>query len=460
MDLQEKVTDTPEVKRNGNGKIISREYWLNVWERSTWTWLPRSAKEAGESIIRNFLLHWFPAKITKKSLSWGYSLWLGTISASLFLILSFTGVVLMFYYIPSIERAYWSVKDIEFVISFGWLLRNTHRMAAHLMVAVVFFHMVRVFLTGAYRSAEVVGANRAVNWLSGILLLLLTMFLSFTGYLLPWDQLAYWAITVGTNIAKAAPLIGDTMSYLLLGGNQIEQNTLIRFYVLHVAFLPIILLLLISYHMWRIRKDGGLACVDHLALERKEQTIEVTSSKTYSLLGIARGQRPSVITSMVSEEDTLNTSPFLPRRILTVFILTFLVTTVLSILFKAPLEAPANPGVTPDVAKAPWYFLWLQELVADTSFKIGGYMLNGAFIGGIIVPGVLLVLLAAWPFIDKSGPQAIGVWFYKGRNKQNLIFIIIVVLILVLVIVGTFMRGTFYDFYWPWEAWPSIPVRF
>src|SRR5215831_13381491 len=182
-----------------------------TWQKIRWTWLPASNREAGDSVVRNFLLHWFPAKVAKESLSWGYSFWLGTISAVLFLILVLTGAVLMFLYVPSVERAYPSVKDLEFVVSFGWFLRGLHRISAHLMVAVVFLHLVRVFLTGAYKNGTVAHQNRPLNWVVGVVLLLFTLLLSFTGYLLPWDQLAYWAITVGTNIASSAPLIGEKM---------------------------------------------------------------------------------------------------------------------------------------------------------------------------------------------------------------------------------------------------------
>src|SRR5688572_31727731 len=117
-----------------------------TWEKIKWTWVPETNREAGDSVVRNFLLHWFPAKVTRQSLSWNYSFWLGTISAVLFLILIVTGIPLMFLYVPSVERAYLSVKDIEFTVSFGWFLRGLHRVSAHLMVAVVFLHMVRVFL--------------------------------------------------------------------------------------------------------------------------------------------------------------------------------------------------------------------------------------------------------------------------------------------------------------------------
>src|SRR3990172_783308 len=189
-----------------------------LYNNLIWAWNPGSEKESGDAIVKNLLLHWFPNKVTKGSLSWKYSLWLGTISFVLFVILTGTGVILMFLYVPSVERAYSSVKDIEFVVAFGWLLRSVHRISAHLMVAVVFLHMVRVFLTGAYKNGKAAGSNRPLNWIIGVSLLLSTLLLSFTGYLLPWDQLAYWAITVGTNIASSAPLVGEQIRFFLLGG--------------------------------------------------------------------------------------------------------------------------------------------------------------------------------------------------------------------------------------------------
>jgi quinol-cytochrome oxidoreductase complex cytochrome b subunit len=254
-----------------------------VYNKLTWTWNPGSDKEAGDAIVKNLLLHWFPNKVSRGSLSWNYSFYLGTISFVLFVILVLTGVVLMFLYVPSVERAYGSVKDIEYVVSFGWLLRGLHRICAHLMVAVVFLHMVRVFLTGAYKNGGAVGANRPLNWAIGIVLLLVTLLLSFTGYLLPWDQLAYWAITVGTNIASAAPLVGKWIRFFLLGGKEIDQNALIRFYVLHVFFLPMIVVFLFSWHMWRVRKDGGLAIVDREVRDQHAEKVAPVRSKTYSL---------------------------------------------------------------------------------------------------------------------------------------------------------------------------------
>ena len=236
-----------------------------VHPKRFWSLRPASDRESGDAVVSNFLLHWFPAKSYKPSLSWSYSFWLGTVSAALLLLLTVSGLPLLFLYIPSVERAYASVKDIEYVITFGFWIRAVHRISAHLMVAVVFLHMARVFLTGAYKNGVGAGQKREWNWVLGVAMLLATLFLSFTGYLLPWDQLAFWAVTVGTNIASSIPVIGPKIRELLIGGRSIEQPTLIRFYVLHVLLLPGGLAGLFLYHMWRIRKDGGLARADGAA---------------------------------------------------------------------------------------------------------------------------------------------------------------------------------------------------
>jgi quinol-cytochrome oxidoreductase complex cytochrome b subunit len=430
-------------------------------DQITWTWKPATEREAGDSVVRNILLHWFPAKVTRESLSYSYSFWLGTVSVVLFLFLSLTGMILMFLYVPSVERAYQSIKDLEFVVSFGAFLRASHRIAAHLMVAVVFLHMVRIFVTGAYRNGTAAGQNRPLNWIVGVVLLLATFLLSFTGYLLPWDQLAYWAITVGTNIASAAPLIGEKIRFFLLGGDQIEQNTLIRFYVLHCFFLPVLVLFLFSWHMWRVRKDGGLACVDKLSLRQKSEKTAPVKVKTYSLLGLTRGRSVQVETALVDyDRHTVPSSPNLTRRLLVVTLITLLAVSILAVVVPTPLEEPANPRVTPNPAKAPWYFLWLQELVTDTTIHLGGFTINGALIGGILIPGLLVLAAISWPYFDRSPLETVGVWFARARSRQNLIFLVVVVLILILTVIGTFLRGPYWNFYWFWESWPQAPKNF
>jgi len=433
----------------------------SLLKKLKWTWQPESSREAGDSVVRNFLLHWFPAKITRPSMSWGYSFWLGTITAVLFLILTITGVFLMFLYVPSVERAYLSVKDLEFVISFGSFIRGLHRISAHLMVAFVFLHLVRVFLTGAYKNGTAANQNRPLNWIVGVILLLLTLLLSFTGYLLPWDQLAFWAITVGTNIASAAPVVGDWIRFILLGGSTIEQGALIRFYVLHCFFLPLFVIVLFSYHMWRVRKDGGLACVDRLSLSEKKEAVAPNKKKTYSLLGITSGSTVHVQTALVDHErHTVDSSPNLTRRLMVVILATMVVASILTFIFQAPLEEAANPSITPNPAKAPWYFLWLQELVTDTTFTVGGFTVNGALIGGIILPAVLILAAILWPYFDRSSVDSVGIWFAKQRRKQNIIFLIIVLAIAALTFIGTFMRGPYWGLYWPWETWQETPTKF
>lgn len=367
----------------------------------------------------------------------------------------------MFHYIPSIERAYSSIKDLEFAISYGKFLRASHRIAAHLMVAVVFLHMVRVFLTGAYKNGVMARQMRPVNWWIGLVMLLITLFLSFTGYLLPWDQLAYWAITVGTNIARSAPLIGDQLRFFLLGGHEIGQNTLIRFYTLHCALLPFALTALFMWHMWRVRKDGGLACDDKLALEQKAEGGKPIATKTYTLMGITSGRTATVETALIDNDKyQVNSAPNLLRRITIVGMLTFAAVAVLAVWLGSPLEEAANPEITPNPAKAPWYFLWLQELVTITTFRIGTFTVNGAFIGGILIPGLLLLWGFAQPLIDRSSAAAAGVWFHKERRVHNLIFIVVCILVIVLTVVGTYLRGPYWNFYWPWQEWPPHPPQF
>ena len=354
-----------------------------LWRKTSWAWSPESDRESSEAIVKNFWLHWFPAKVARASMDWNYSFWLGTASASLLLILTVTGVMLMFFYVPSTERAYGSIKDFQYAVSFGRLLRNQHRWAAEGMVAVVYIHMARVFFTGAYRGP------RAINWVVGVVLFLATLFLSFTGYLLPWDQLAFWAITVGTSIAKQAPFVGPTIQFLLLGGHEIGQQTLLRFYVLHVFFLPVFVWMLFAYHMWRVRKDGGLAAVERVRNARVMVPKATPKTKSYSLFGLTPGTSVAVMSSTgLEESDQVFSSPNMSRRIALVFLVVFNLTLLAAILFNAPLEGLANPSVTPNPAKAPWYFVWLQELVASTTVRFGGFTVSGALLGRNTAAGI------------------------------------------------------------------------
>jgi quinol-cytochrome oxidoreductase complex cytochrome b subunit len=431
-----------------------------VHPRRFWSLRPLSDRQAGDAVTSNFSLHWFPARSFRRSLDWSYSYWLGTISAALFLLLILSGAPLLFLHIPSVERAYGSVKDIEYVVTFGSWIRAVHRLSAHLMVAAVFLHLVRVFLTGAYKNALGRDQHRQWNWVIGVAMLVSTLFLSFTGYLLPWDQLAFWAVTVGTNIAAAIPGVGPTVRELLIGGRNIDQPTLLRFYVLHIVFLPGLLGVLFAYHMWRVRKDGGLARADQLGLSATKAEVPPSSTKTYSLLGIARGTGPTVrATTLQVPDELVNSVPDLVRRIGIVVLGTIAALSMLAVFLRSPLEEPANALVTPNPAKAPWYFLWLQEIVTDTTFKIGSLTVNGAFIGGVVLPGLLIGVLTVWPWLDRSPPGTAGRWLPRSRRIQNVVFLLFVLSVLLLTAIGTFCRGPYWHFYWPWESWPQVPTR-
>ena len=203
-------------------------------------------------VIENVFLHLHPAKTRRRNLEATSTYYLGAVSLVLFAVLTLTGLYLMLYYHPSVPQAYHDMKELQFVVSNGVFLRNMHRWAAHAMVLAVFLHMLRVFYHKAYRPP------REFNWVVGVVLLLMTLLLSYTGYLLPWDQLAFWGVSVGTNMVQAMPVLGPRIRFLLLGGNIVGENALLRFYVLHCVILPLALALGVAVHLWRVRKDGGV----------------------------------------------------------------------------------------------------------------------------------------------------------------------------------------------------------
>jgi len=214
---------------------------------------PTTSRTRALAVMNNVFLHLHPVRVKRHAVRYTYTFCLGGISFFLFLALTVTGLYLMFFYVPSVTRAYQDIQAIEVAVAFGSFTRNMHRWAAHLMVLTVFLHMIRVFYHGAYKPP------REFNWVVGVVLLFCTLWLSFTGYLLPWDQIAFWAITVGTQMAQYAPLLGPETGFFLLGGIQVGGDTLLRFYVMHVIAFPLITAIFLIVHFWRIRKDGGIS---------------------------------------------------------------------------------------------------------------------------------------------------------------------------------------------------------
>ena len=372
---------------------------------------PTSSRTRSQTIFNNFFLHIHSVRTHPRSLrittTWG----LGVSLLSQYVILIATGVLLMVYYKPSIELAYDSIKDIHYVVPTGRFIRNIHRWAGHMMVVTAILHMARVFYTASYK------APREFNWVMGMLLFVLTLLFSFTGYLLPWDQLAFWAITIGANIAASpnelafaldlprAFYIGDLQKELLLGSTTVGQEALIRFYVLHIMVLPIVFTMILGVHIWRIRKDGGMARPDGTPTTAGKGVGTMSPvltapadgpKKTYGLMAVVRGKSPHTDKDI---DETVPSWPFLVRAELLVFMVTMLILVVLGLLFDAPLRELANPAVPENPAKAPWYFLGLQEMVSYS-----------ALVGGLIIPAIAVIGLAFIPFFDRE-PEPAGKWF-------------------------------------------------
>jgi len=369
--------------------------------------MPASDRTRSTFVFGNVFLHLHPARTHRWSLRTTTTLGLGIASFAALVITIVTGVLLMFYYKPYPAVAYDSIKDIHFVVPTGRFIRNIHRWAGNVMVVTVILHMARVFYTAAYRKP------REFNWVVGMLLLVVTLGLAFTGYLLPWDQLAYWAITIGANIAQSPREVTDALNVtgwldpgglqklLLLGSNTVGAEALIRFYLFHVMILPLIIAALLAVHFWRIRKDGGLARpanADRRLGPVKDLYPVFTEAprRTYHLAAVVRGRTPAVGRG---PEGTVPSMPHLLYAELAVFMLVVLVCLGLALFVDAPLKELANPAVPENPAKAPWYFLGLQELV---SFS--------AFMGGIGIPAIVILGLGLIPYLDREKTGS-GEWF-------------------------------------------------
>ena len=248
--------------------LTETQVWASIFRHGA----PINDRNRVLVMLSNIFLHLHPVRLKKHGVRLRYTWCMGGLSFFLFLVLTFTGLLLMFYYRPTLEYAYSDIVGLREHVPLG-IMREMHRWGAHAMVITVWLHMYRVFLTGSYKPP------REFNWVVGVLLLVLTLLLSFTGYLLPWDQLAIWAITVGSNMARATPVLGhegpgfqllnlggydlitsgSDARFLLLGSRFVGEETLNRFYILHCVAIPLAAAGLIAIHFWRIRKDGGIS---------------------------------------------------------------------------------------------------------------------------------------------------------------------------------------------------------
>jgi quinol-cytochrome oxidoreductase complex cytochrome b subunit len=321
-------------------------------------------------VVGNLILHLHPSKVNVRTLKWTYTWGLGGLSAVLMMILATTGAILLNNYTPAAPQAYLDILELRSNVWFGELVRNLHHWSANLLVIIAVLHLVRVFVTGAYRPP------RETNWLIGLVMLLLILAANFTGYLLPWDQLAYWAITVGTSIISYIPVIGEGLSRLVLGGPEVASSTLLNFYSLHLSFIPILIFGLMSFHFWRVRKDGGLS-----------------EPKGVDDVEAPKGER-------------VTTMPNLVRKELIYALIWIAAILVFSTLVPAPLEGIANPDISPNPAKAPWYFLGLQELLLHFH----------PLVAGLILPGLAMLGLFMLPFFDIN-TKSVGIYFRSRRGR-------------------------------------------
>ena len=267
QDLIAKGREVPELlKKPKEGQV-----WKSIFRHK----LDDTPRNRSLAVLTNVFLHLHPARINRDAVKYAYTWGMGGITFLLFVNLTLTGIFLMFYYHPSKGQAFLDILYLTHDVPFGNLLRNMHRWAAHAMVLTAWLHMFRVFFTGSYKKP------REFNWVVGVILLVLTLLLSFTGYLLPDDQLGFWAVTVGTNMARATPLLGhegpfgpqlgftafNDVRFALLGGSIVDANALLRAYVWHCIAIPVIAAVFMIVHFWRVRKDGGISGPAPVVLE-------------------------------------------------------------------------------------------------------------------------------------------------------------------------------------------------
>lgn len=317
-----------------------------------------------------------------------YTLGAGGLAVYLILVVSFTGVLLMFYYIPTPDQAALSVQELTFTAPFGWLIRNLHYWSAQLLILVVMMHLLRVIFTGAYNPP------RRFNYLLGLALLVLCIFLDFTGYVLRWDEGVHWALVTGTNLIKTIPFLGPDLYQILVGGSQPGAATLIRFYAWHLFGLMVILIVVGVWHLFRVRRDGGIAVPppelrpDHTRITRFE----------------------------------------LARREGLVMLWATTVLIILAIFIPAPLAPPiGETNILSTEVHAPWFFLWVQQLL-----KLGN-----PFIFGILVPlGAILLLVLIPYWLPRSAPIEQGRWFPHGNRLAQFMVALMGVIIIILTILA------------------------
>jgi quinol-cytochrome oxidoreductase complex cytochrome b subunit len=384
---------------------------LNILQRIWYSIFPGTDSKAVERqpyrrLFNSLVLHFRPRTVPRRTLKFSLTWGLGGMAVVLVAVLFTTGLMMKLVYQPVPDRAYTSILYLQDAVLFGQLIRNLHHWSGNALLLIVFLHMLRVFFTGAFHMP------RQFNWVIGLLMFLLILGSNFSGYLLPWDQLSYWAITICTGMLEYIPGIGSGLQHLLRGGVDIGPATLSIFYAIHTAVIPAGLLILMPFHFWRVRKSGGLV-IPRSPRENPEDT-----------------------------EASVAAIPNLIVREIVVAVVLVAVLMVLSVAFDAPLGAKANPGLSPNPTKAPWYFAGIQELLLHFH----------PLFAVMVIPILTLVILLLLPYLRFDADSS-GVWFCSDRGRQMALIAALVALIVTPL--GILADEYLVDF----AAWlPTLPV--
>jgi quinol-cytochrome oxidoreductase complex cytochrome b subunit len=346
----------------------------------------------------SFFHHLHPPTIPSAQSRLRYTLGAGGLSVFLILVLTLTGMLEMFYYVPTPEHAGASIQRLTFLVPYGGLIRNLHYWAAQVLVLTVLLHLLRVVFTGAY------AGPRRFNYLLGLGLLVLTLFLDFTGYVLRWDEGIRWALVAGTNLVRAIPVVGVTLYGMVMGGGGPGPATLTRFYAWHIFGLTLILFVVATWHIFRVRRDGGIAVPPPEA--RADPAARITRFE-------------------------------LVRREALAALLTTAALLVLASFFPAPL-APAMTDLSPAAAaaaadtRAPWFFLWVQQLL-----KWGD-----PFWMGVLIPLGVLIGLGLLPYVlPNAAPHELGRWFPRRARLAQILVALLVIVALTLTMLAAIEGG-------------------
>ncbi len=332
---------------------------------------PRDDRARKWVVVNNLVLHFRPVRVPLKTLAYTHTFGLGGMSLVLVLLLTATGVLLMFAYEPAPGNAYESIVRLQQNVLFGKLVRSVHHWSANFLILVALFHMLRTYFTGAYHQP------RQFNWVLGLALLFCVLASNFTGYLLPWDQLSYWAITISTGMLEYVPAAGGWLQNVIRGGSEIGQATLINFYTFHTTVIPATIFVLLAFHFWRVRKARGV------------------------VVPRAPGAEPESRPQKVLALPHLLYREFVVALVLVAFVLIF------SVFVTASLGEVANPGMSPNPAKPPWYFVGIQELLLHFHPTVAV----------LVLPAAGTIALFSVPYLTYEQDTS-GIWFASHRGRR------------------------------------------